>query len=75
MELSEKAKNLKLGVYEHFKGMKVEVIGVGFDSENLKEMVVYRELSDNNLWVRPIEMFLENIEKDGEIKPRFKYLN
>lgn len=73
MKLSDKAQNFKLGVYEHFKGMKVEVIGVGFDSENLKEMVIYKE--GDNIWVRPIEMFLENIEKEGKIMPRFKYLN
>ena len=74
LALSDKARNLKLGIYEHFKGMKVEVIGVAYDSENLNVLVVYEELSDGNLWVRPVEMFLEEVEVDGKTLPRFKYI-
>ena len=59
MKLSEQAKNLKPGIYEHFKGMVCEVLGVAYDSETLEEKVVYKELKDNNLWVRPVDMFLE----------------
>lgn len=74
LKLSDSAKNLKLGIYEHFKGMKVEVIGVAYDSENLNEIVVYKELRDGNLWTRPIQMFLEQVERDGNLISRFKYI-
>jgi hypothetical protein len=66
---------LKLGKYRHFKGNEYEVIGTAKDSETLKEMVVYRALyGDNELWVRPLEMFLENVKVEGEEAPRFKYI-
>lgn len=66
---------LKLGKYRHFKGNEYEVIGTAKDSETLKEMVVYRALyGDNELWVRPLEMFLENVKVEGEETPRFKYI-
>lgn len=72
---------MKLGIYEHYKKKRYEVIGVARHSETLEEMVVYRALYDseefgnNALWVRPKGMFLEEIEIDGVRRPRFKYLS
>lgn len=60
------------GLYRHFKGMQCEVIGIGKHSEILEEMVVYREIDNNSLWVRPAHMFLEIIERDGKRFPRFE---
>ncbi|MFA6131083.1 MAG: DUF1653 domain-containing protein [Patescibacteria group bacterium] len=68
---------LPLGEYEHYKGMRYRVIGIAKHSETLEDLVVYEALYDNprsKLWVRPLGMFVENIEKDGVVKPRFKYL-
>lgn len=66
---------IKLGKYRHYKGKKYEVIGVARHSETLEELVVYRALyGDFGLWVRPLKMFLEKMEIDGEKEPRFKYL-
>jgi hypothetical protein len=44
--MSEEAKNLKLGVYEHFKPEhhRYRVLGVARHSETLEEMVVYQAL-------------------------------
>jgi hypothetical protein len=65
---------LKLGEYEHYKGGKYEVIGRALHSETLEELVVYKAIyGDHRLWVRPLEMFLETVEVDGRIVPRFKY--
>lgn len=69
---------LKPGAYEHYKGKKYRVIGVAKHSETLKDMVVYEALYENKeskLWVRPLEIFLENVEIGGKIIPRFKYLD
>ncbi len=67
---------LKLGKYEHYKGNKYEVIGVARHSETQEELVAYRALYGNHdLWVRPVGMFLEDVEVDGKKVPRFKYLN
>jgi hypothetical protein len=66
---------LKLGKYKHYKGNLYEVIGVAHHSETLEEMVVYRALyNDFDLWVRPLSMFLENVEINGVTMPRFEYL-
>ncbi|MCK4918319.1 MAG: DUF1653 domain-containing protein [Candidatus Pacebacteria bacterium] len=72
--------DLKLGKYKHFKGMEVEVIGIALDSENLEKMVVYNhpdpvkgEGSDT-MWVRPLDMFIETIERDGKMVKRFEYI-
>lgn len=66
---------VKLGVYEHYKGKRYEVLGVGKHSETLEEFVVYRALyGDRDIWIRPLEMFLEEVEVDGIKTPRFKYL-
>ena len=60
------------GRYRHFKGGEYEVLGVARHSEGLEDMVVYRPLyNDTGLWVRPVSMFLENVEREGRLVPRF----
>lgn len=66
---------LQLGIYEHYKGNRYEVIGVGKHTETLEEMVVYKALyGEGQMWVRPLAMFTETIEKDGQRIPRFKFI-
>ena len=66
---------IKLGRYRHFKGNEYEVIGVAKHSENLEPMVVYRALyGDGGLWVRPVSMWNEIVERDGKHFPRFTYV-
>ena len=66
---------LKLGKYKHYKGNLYEVLGVARHSETQEELVVYRALyNDFDLWVRPLAMFLESVEINGVIMPRFEYL-
>ena len=75
IKLSLKAKSLKLGVYEHYKGKKYRVLGAAFHSETLEELVIYQALYGEELiWARPLRMFLEGVGVDGERKPRFRYL-
>ena len=70
-----KSKKLKLGRYRHYKGGEYEVIGVAKHSETLDHLVVYRALYDEHvLWARPLEMFSEKIEIDGNKMPRYKYI-
>ena len=64
--------NPEPGVYEHFKGNRYEVIGVARDSETEERVVVYRPLyGERGLWVRPLAMFVEHVERDGYSGPRF----
>lgn len=66
--------DLKPGKYRHFKGNYYEVIGVARDSETMRELVVYRALyGERGLWVRPLAMFTEDVERDGRRVPRFEY--
>lgn len=66
---------LKPGRYRHFKGKDYEVIGVAKDSESSREFVVYRALyGERGLWIRPLEMFNEIVERDGRRMPRFEYV-
>jgi len=67
---------LKLGKYRHYKGNEYEVIGVAKHSETLEDLVVYRALYGNfDLWVRPLAMFIEEVEIDGKIMPRFTLID
>jgi hypothetical protein len=60
------------GEYEHFKGNRYEVVGVARDSETEEPAVVYRPLyGERGLWVRPLAMFVEHVERDGYSGPRF----
>ena len=61
------------GLYEHYKGNKYKVIGIAKHSETLEEMVVYQALyGEHGIWVRPKDMFFENVVVDGKMVPRFK---
>lgn len=69
-------RDLKIkGIYKHYKGDLYIVEDVAFHSETQEKLVVYRALyGDNTLWVRPYEMFLEEINKNGQ-RYRFELQN
>jgi len=50
------------------------VIGTAIHSETGEELVVYKSLSDNKLWVRPKVMFLEKVNLGDKQISRFKYI-
>jgi cyclomaltodextrinase / maltogenic alpha-amylase / neopullulanase len=72
---------LKPGRYRHFKGNEYQVLEVAKHSETLEEFVVYRALygckdggkdgGEGGLWIRPLRMFIEEVERDGRKQPRF----
>ena len=77
--LSEEAKSIKLGTYKHYKGDLVEVIGISLHSETLEEFVIYKHISgkrtdEPHYWVRPVKIFLDQLEKDNYKGPRFTYV-
>lgn len=66
---------IPLGVYRHFKGHVYRVIGIAKHSENLEEHVVYVSVDDpEDIWVRPSNMFLDIIEREGKKFQRFERL-
>ena len=65
---------LKPGKYRHFKGNEYELIGTASHSETLEPMVVYRALyGQQGLWVRPLAMWTEHVERADYSGPRFVY--
>jgi len=65
---------LKIGFYRHYKDKLYKVIGIAQHSETLEEMVVYQALyGEKKLWVRPLKMFIEEVETPNGKVPRFKY--
>lgn len=71
---------MQLGIYEHYKKKRYEVIGIARDSDTLEEFVVYRalynseEFGDHALWVKSKSLFLKDVEIDGVRVPRFRFL-
>lgn len=66
---------MELGLYKHYKGNIYEVLGVAKHSETLEDMVVYQatyQKEGENLWVRPLKMFIGNIIIEGVEKKRFE---
>ncbi len=65
------------GRYRHYKGQEYEVIGSARHSETEEWLVVYRTCyGDGGLWVRPLAMFVEEVElPDGRRVPRFAPLS
>lgn len=65
-------------LYEHFKGKRYKVLAVAHHSEDLQPYVVYEALyhseqfGDHSLWVRPLAMFVEEVEMNGKKVPRFQ---
>lgn len=65
------------GTYLHYKNKKYKLIGIAKHSETLEDMVIYEALYPNEngkYWVRPKNMFFENVSV-GEYKgPRFQLI-
>ncbi len=63
------------GLYQHYKGMRYEVLGTVRHSESLEPMTLYRALyGEHGLWVRPAAMFNEEVVIEGVRQPRFTRL-
>jgi hypothetical protein len=68
-------RELKLGLYRHYKGNDYKVIGTAKHSETLETLVLYvPQYGEGGYWVRPLEMFLEEVEVNGKQQPRFAYI-
>lgn len=66
----------KPGKYRHFKGNEYELIAVATHSETMEPMVVYRALyGEGGLWVRPLSMWTEHVDRDDYHGPRFRPVN
>ena len=73
MTYEEAIQTIPCGRYRHFKGNEYEVIAIARHSETTEPMVVYKALyGDGGIWVRPVQMWDETIERDGKKYKRFE---
>jgi hypothetical protein len=63
------------GRYKHYKGNMYDVYEIATHSEDESKLVVYRPCyGERALWVRPLDMFTETVERDGKEVLRFAYM-
>lgn len=64
------------GIYKHFKGNYYIVEDIANDSETMEKYVVYRRLYDGcSLWIRPLDMFLSEVDynKYPNVKQKYRF--
>ena len=72
MTFKDAVQTIVPGRYRHFKGNEYEVVGIARHSETEEPLVVYRALyGEGGLWVRPAEMWNEQVNRDGKTYHRF----
>lgn len=69
----ETVESVAPGRYRHFKGEEYEVLIVGTHTETKESVVVYRSAVDPEaIWVRPLAMFTETVERHDGTFSRFE---
>lgn len=59
------SRELKQGIYRHFKGNEYAVIDIAEHTETGEKLVVYKAMyGEFKTYVRPIDMFMSKVDKD-----------
>ena len=69
-------REIKVGQkYRHFKGALVEVIAIAKHSETNELLVIYIHHDTNQVWARPIDMFLGEVDhnKYKDVKQKYRF--
>ncbi len=66
---------IPLGIYRHYKGPEYKLLHLAQHSETEEWFAVYQTIyGEFGYWVRPLTMFLEQVEVDGKQVARFAFL-
>lgn len=67
--------DIQAGRYRHYKGQDYDVLTLAIHTETGEKFVVYRALyGEYDVWIRPLEMFTEQVVYEGQTVPRFTRL-
>lgn len=67
-------------IWRHFKGNVYVVLHLAKHSETGEELVVYTKIrgtgsaGDGTVWVRPVSIWKEIVERNGKSQPRFELI-
>ena len=62
------------GIYRHYKGDYYLVLDTAINTETNEAMVVYRALyEDTKLYVRPLDMFLSELDKESKYNEKYRF--
>ncbi len=58
--------------YRHYKGGLYELVcEAKLEADPTVTLMIYRSLSDGQIWARPKTVFFERVEHQGQQVPRF----
>ena len=61
--------------YQHYKGNVYVILCIAKIEADMTDAVVYQDvLEPDKIWVRPLKLFMEEIDIQGSVVPRFKYI-
>lgn len=62
--------------YRHFKGNRYIIDCIAIDTETEKPMVVYHRVNNNDIWVRPLDNFMSEVdhEKYPDVRQKYRFM-
>ena len=68
--------DIKKGVYEHYRGKKYVVLGIGLDKNSQNESVIYKPLyeCEYEYFIRALADFCSSVTIEGKEVPKFTYI-
>lgn len=60
-------------IFKHFKGNLYAIYTIAKDSEDLKDIVVYKAIDKDEVWIRDAKMFFSKVDKQKYPNVKEKY--